>query len=402
MTGRDICVRLHRYVGLATAVFLIVTGLTGSVLAFQHEIDAWLNPGLFEARDGGPPLPPLELLTRVEAAEPRLRVVGLPLKVEPGWSARLSVQPRPGPATGRPFSLGYDQVFAAPATGEFLGTRRQRDALIPIIYRLHFTLLDPSGIGRQVLGWVAVAWTLDCFVGFYLTLPRRGPVLAKWATAWRVKRGASFFRLNLDLHRASGLWLWGMLFAVALSSVYFNLHQELFRPAVELFSPVAPSPFDERDPDPTRAAGPRLSFADALRLAEDEAGRRRWTAAPGFIFHHLSYGFYAVRFWPSQYDRGSGLGPPVLYVDDRDGSLLAASVPGEGSAGDIVMQLQYPLHSGRLAGLPGRIVVCLSGVVVVLLTVTGVVIWWKKRAGRRARKARAPARGLAAAADSEP
>ncbi|MGH8615454.1 MAG: PepSY domain-containing protein, partial [Gammaproteobacteria bacterium] len=37
---------MHRYVGLAMTVFLILVGLTGSVLAFNHELDRWLNPEL--------------------------------------------------------------------------------------------------------------------------------------------------------------------------------------------------------------------------------------------------------------------------------------------------------------------------------------------------------------------
>ena len=44
---RPVLVLLHRYVGLATALFLFLAGLTGSLLAFHHEIDEWLNPGFY-------------------------------------------------------------------------------------------------------------------------------------------------------------------------------------------------------------------------------------------------------------------------------------------------------------------------------------------------------------------
>ena len=46
------------------------------------------------------------------------------------------------------------------------------------------------------------------------------------------------------------------------------------------------------------------------------------------------------------------------------------------------MWLQFPLHSGRILGLPRRILISLMGLVVAMLSVTGVVIWWKKRAAR--------------------
>jgi uncharacterized iron-regulated membrane protein len=388
---RDLLVRLHRWAGLATAVFLVATGLTGSVLAFQHEIDAWLNPRLFSATGAGPSLSPFALAAMAEAADPRIRVIGLPLRIEPGWSARLSVQAKPDPASGRRQAIYYDQVFLDPASGAVLGTRLSRAALIPVVHRFHFTLLDPTGFGRPLLGWVALAWTIDCFVGFVLTLPRRSPTLERWMMAWRLKTGGGAYRVVHDVHRAGGLWLWLVLFAVAVSSVYFNLQRELFQPAVSFFSPVAPSIFDERRPDPKRSAA-TLSLEAATQLGRDEARRRGWALEPGALFHHIAYGLYAVRFWPTQNDRGNGLGTPVLYLDDRDGKLLSAAVPGEGSAGDIVMQLQYPLHSGRIAGLPGRIAVSLSGVVVSVLAITGVVIWWTKRSWRRRMAARRGAR----------
>jgi uncharacterized iron-regulated membrane protein len=40
------------------------------------------------------------------------------------------------------------------------------------------------------------------------------------------------------------------------------------------------------------------------------------------------------------------------------------------------------VHSGRILGLPGRILISFMGLVVAMLSVTGVVIWWRKRAAR--------------------
>ena len=46
------------------------------------------------------------------------------------------------------------------------------------------------------------------------------------------------------------------------------------------------------------------------------------------------------------------------------------------------MQAQFPLHSGRIVGLFGRILISIMGLVVAALSVTGVVIWWRKRRAR--------------------
>ena len=52
--GRRIAIVVHRYVGLVMTVFLVVAGLTGSLLAFNRELDAALNPELFRVEPPGP------------------------------------------------------------------------------------------------------------------------------------------------------------------------------------------------------------------------------------------------------------------------------------------------------------------------------------------------------------
>jgi uncharacterized iron-regulated membrane protein len=42
-------------------------------------------------------------------------------------------------------------------------------------------------------------------------------------------------------------------------------------------------------------------------------------------------------------------------------------------------QLQFPIHSGRVLGIPGRLLISCMGLVVAMLSITGVVIWLRKR-----------------------
>ena len=44
---RAILVVLHRWFGLFIAGFLIIAGLTGALISWDHELDEWLNPHLF-------------------------------------------------------------------------------------------------------------------------------------------------------------------------------------------------------------------------------------------------------------------------------------------------------------------------------------------------------------------
>jgi uncharacterized iron-regulated membrane protein len=46
---------LHRWVGLLIAGFLFISGVTGAVISWDHELDDILNPHLMEAHTQGRP-----------------------------------------------------------------------------------------------------------------------------------------------------------------------------------------------------------------------------------------------------------------------------------------------------------------------------------------------------------
>jgi uncharacterized iron-regulated membrane protein len=388
---RALWVSLHRYAGLAIAAFLIVAGLTGSVIAFAPEIDAWLNPQLFQASVRAERLALHELSARAERADSRTRITFIDIATEPGESAQLYAEPRVDPATGKPFELDFDEVFMDPATGAVLGRRMwgacclQPLQLVPFLYKLHYSLHIPGSWGLWLMGGIAILWVIDNFIGAYLTLPRQAPRVPKWKRAWLVRTHAGTGRLNFDLHRAGGLWSWVILLALAVSSVALNLRKEVFEPVVNVFSSVT-SPVYERE-GTERPIEPAISFDAAVQLARAESTRRGWGSNAERVYYSPSQGFYGVRLGE---DDAAGLGNPWVYIDGRSGGLVGADVPGEGTAGDVFVHLQFPLHSGRIAGLTGRIVICITGIVIAMLSITGILVWLRKRESPLARQAIQP------------
>ncbi len=427
---RPLAVLLHRWVGLTIAGFLFVSGLTGAVISWDHELDDWLNPHLHAVSSEGPALPSLELAAQVAARHPQAEVVYVPLAVEAGESLALFVQPKVDPATGRLFELAFNQVFVDPVTGAELGKRLWGQAwpitsetLVSFLYKLHYSLHVPEfwGIdlwGVWLMGAIAVLWTLDSFIGFYLTLPlRRAPNpnrpaavkrelargwWARWKPAWKIKMTGSAYRITFDLHRAISLWIFGLLFILAFTAFSLNLKREVFLPLLSLVSQVTPTPETERSPAPLHQPIPAtINFGQIAEQAREEIDRRGWSSPVGAVFYDRDLGLYnALLFAPGEDHGAAGVGPAVLYYDGKDGRLLGDRQPWKGTLADIFVQAQFPLHSGRILGLPGRILISIMGLVVAMLSVTGVVIWWRKRAARLAvrRKAGVPA-GLPAAAE---
>jgi uncharacterized iron-regulated membrane protein len=395
--NRNVWVKLHRWAGLGMAVFLVVAGLTGTVLAFYEELEHWLNPHLYRVRPHGAPMSPLALRALAEQHMPQGHIDFVDLHHQPDTSVVFYLQPRTDPETGKPYELAFDQLFVDPYTGQILGTRQwgefglDRERLLPFLYRLHFTLALPDPWGRWLFGLTALLWTLDCFVGFYLTLPRKGAqFLRRWKPSWLIKRSGSLYRINFDLHRAAGLWTWPMLLLLAVSSVQFNLYNEVFAPALKVLMPMVEVE-DALPKLPQPLAAPDLPWEQAL-----ERGRTllaAHTTREGFtvdretgLWLNREQGFYAYAVKSSLDIRAKG-GRTVVYLSALDGQELGFEHPYMAS-GNAVVQWLAALHMGRVGGLTYRIVLCATGLIVATLSITGVVIWWKKRQGRRQALAR--------------
>ena len=396
MRLRPPLVLLHRWFGLAVALFLFISGLTGAVISWDHELDAWLNPQLFHAASGADHAGArsgLELASQVDARDPRVRVNYTLTALEPGHTALMSVEAKIDPATGKPHALGYNQVAVDPVTGTVQGTRQwgevslARENLLPFLYKLHYTMHIPDGwgieLGVWLMGIIGIVWFVDCFIALYLSFPN----LRSWRKSLAFRWKEQGHKLNFDLHRSGGVWVWLLLLILAVTSVSMNLQTQVMRPLVAKFSTLSPNAFDSRTPQPPdKPVEPLLTREQAVALAKTEAAKRGWTLPAGGVFYSSGYGLYGVGFFEADNDHGDGgLGNAWLYFDGRDGSPAGGVIPGTGSAGDIFLQAQFPLHSGRILGLPGRILISMMGLLVAMLSATGLIIWLRKRRARSAR-----------------
>lgn len=401
---------IHRCAGLSVALFLIVAGLTGAVTSWDHELDEWLNSDLYNTQSRGPFLEPMALAAAVEASDPRAHVTYISLNFEEGHTADYFVEPRTDPSTKKPYVLGYNKVHVDPVTAEITGRRDttavslSRETLMPFLRTLHYSLHVPvmwgtDRIGYWIMGGVAFIWLIDSFVGLYLTTPRRLRIANgaesqqrrdpanwwhRWKPSWLLRWSAGGYKLNFDLHRAGGLWIWLVIIVIAFTSFSLNLYREVFYPVLSLVSKTTPGPYETRPMVPLgQSITPTLGFAEAVRIADAEAKIRNLASPLGGIYYESRAGFYNVSFFPPGGDHSQGgMGLSNLYIDAHDGHVISQNVPWQGTAADVFVQLQFPLHSGRILGMPGRILMSLMGVFVALLSVTGIVIWARKRRAR--------------------
>lgn len=383
---RTVALLVHRYVGVLIAVFLLVAGLTGTLLVFQEELDRFFAPSLIVARPpfpGAPLLEPFELAARIGRTMPEAnRAVHFDL--EPDESVIVWTEMAPGK---------WREAFVSPYTGQVQGSRAWGDLsegtvnLMPFLYRFHYSLAL-GDVGIVLFGIVGLLWTIDCFVGAYLTFPppehrkaaKRVSFLVRWLPAWLL-RTTRTFSLVFTWHRASGLWVWAMLLVFAWSAVGLNL-ADVYRPAMNAVFGMREPVHDSLPEFPSPHPEPQVSLRQAHAIGQgamaQEARERGFRVLREkqlyFAGEHQAY-VYVVE---SSLDISSKYPQTELYIDARDGRVIGLDAATGIAVGNTITSWLYALHFAAIGGLWYRVLVAILGLFVAALSVTGVWIWWVK------------------------
>ena len=421
---RPTCLWIHRYTGLAMAGFLIIAAITGSLLAFHDELDDIFNQRLVYIEDSQmSPLAIAVLHDKVVSAYLEYGFSTMSTAIEPKKSGVFIVDKFRGNNKVNPEPL-FQEVYIHPFTGDIIGTRDKEQwawqNTMWKVFWLHRELLL-GDIGKLILGVVSLVWTINCFIGFYLTLPRavkknqatrqdtakkRTSLLKRWLPAWKIRTKTNTFKLNYDLHHAFGLWLWVMLFVIAWSSVGFNLKQ-VYQPVMQAVVGLEgregknnkPNRADKSDEQPLTESKLTLNEngADVVHKANsiDYLSTQANIAAQknGLSVTQL-LGIrwveedkqWQLRFKTNK-DIGKKGGVSSITVNAGDGSVERVNFSYQSASfGSKADQWLSTLHMGHISYGAGHLLyqmfLALIGLAVAVLSGTGVYLWYKGRQQR--------------------
>lgn len=369
--------RLHRCLGLWLGAWFALVGLTGAVLVYEDEIDAWLNPRLLEERRDGAWLAPQAILERAQEEFPLSHVERLRPPAAPPAVYRLVIRLAPHLRVGSPRA----DVMFSPVTGELLGTREteaiglSRPYLVKTLYEFHRNVLL-GGFGSNITGIAGMLLLGAATSGVIAALPRRA---SDWRRLLYVKLRTGFTRASFDIHRSSGVLL-AILIVLSTLTGLSLVYPNYVRDIVGVFSPVASFPtVPWRQLD--GAAWP--SFAEIHDVVLEAYPDRHIVEIHIPTKPTAGYMFFL---------RGAGdvhrRGDTIVWVHPASGEILFERSNRNRSAGERFMHWLFPLHSGAAFGAPGKVAMCLSGVLPVLLVLTGTWLWSRKRVSERIERAR--------------
>lgn len=381
---RRAAVLVHRWTGLALATFLLVVAATGAVLPFQTALQRLVAPGRFLS---APPAQSIDWLALRDIAEQRSGglVDAMPLHIDGGAAPSYRPVARPGDPP-----LPFDELVLDPRDGHEVARDRYADLrdgpaqVIPFLYRLHQSLAL-GAMGETLLGVVALAWTMDCLVGLYLSLPA-APAgwWRRWRVAWTPRWPApSAFRLHMDLHRAGGLWFWAAMLLFAWTGVAFNLPSVYGLVMRALTGYEAPVSAPANAPVPqTPAIGWTAALAAARMRAAEAAASSGFSIIRERELRFLRDGNRYALGLRTDRDRSDDGANTWVTIDANTGAMLKVDLPTGVQAGNTIDYWLGSIHTVSVGGLAARMLVSAVGIAVVVITVTGVLVWARKRRAR--------------------
>jgi len=361
-TFKNITLKLHLWLGLASALFLVVLGITGAIIAFEPEADRWLHPSLWYVTPAAQTLPESQLIAAVEQrfAEARVRMVLLPRHAD-----IVQVMTLGGPGNANALDQrSAHRVFVNPYDGAIVGDRtgvpRSQQVLAAIHqFHLHIAMGD---FGTLILSIASAVLAAETILGLVL-----------W---WRLKRGTisfrgSWFRICFDAHNALGIYsaLFVLLAALTGCIIGFEFVEPLVFKLMHSERLVTPRP-----PRSTPGAG-AISVDQAMAIARQTIPEATVTtiqlpATPTASFQ------LGMRV-PQEVNEDAHSN---VWVDQYSGTVLKKQNFATDSPGYRAIRFNRSLHTGDVWGVTGHAIMGLTSLLLTIMVITGVVIWWKKLA----------------------
>lgn len=356
---------------------LTIASLTGGLLVFRDAIDRAVNPRLRVVTPDTQRASIQAVIDHVEQRFPDARVSIVTLPPTASDPLIMYLAKKPARLGGGAGPLEASEIFVDPYTGGILGQRGSgrviisREYLIPLIVRLHYSLLLGT-VGVWIMGASAVIWLLTSVVGLALAWPATWRGLTGWIGTLSVRRGVGAYKAAYDMHRSLGVGLLPLWIVLAFTSVYLNF-PSLMRSATAMVSPATAMPLPATRPADYPIVTPEQAMHSALASVPS-------ARVYGFT-RDFARGWYSVRLkLPGDVNVS---GNSRAFVDFSSGEVKAVRLATAATAGERFLFWQFPLHSGEAFGLPGRIVIGLAAVTLVVMCGTGFYVWLRGWTVRR-------------------
>lgn len=352
---RNAWLQVHKWIGLTLAILIIPICLTGSALVWHDWLDAKLEPQR-HAQYGAVALQPSAYIASAKTViAPDERISAIRFEDEGRPVMVTAVKPAKG--EGRPQRTN---VWLNPVDGKVIDNASASSGAVQVMHVLHGSLMVPGGWGRPLVGWVGAFMFVSCLTGIWLWWPLSGSVTS--GLKWKRRN-----TINANLHYMMGFWVLIPLAMLSFTGAWISF-------------PKVFSKFEQSaGPAPDRARAQRAQPLETPKLTVDAAISGAQPHATGPLTA-LTLPTDQKAEWKVSFEREGGGGTGDVTVDDSTGEVTPPKPPQP----ETLARTMRRLHDGTGMGLGWQIAIFLGGLIPALLSVTGIIIWWRSR-GSRAR-----------------
>lgn len=347
--------QVHKWIGLLLAVLIIPISVTGSALVWHDWLDAQVEPQRHQVI-GAASLPPSAYAATAAASlAPDQRLASLRFNDDGKPVVAVAQKAQQGP--GRPQRTNF---WLDPRGASVIDQGSANDGLVRVLHVLHGSMMIPGGWGRPIVGWVGVFMLISSLTGLWLWWPLSGNIRSGFK--WK-RRNTT----NANLHYMTGFWILIPLAMLSFTGAWISF----------------PSVFRAFEPTPAaqdgRPGGGRGGTAQPLESPLTSVDAALAAAQP------FAQGALLNIDWPTDRSpewtiRFAGVDRPVpIKIADADATVLPAEPPQP----ETLARKMRRWHDGTDMGIVWQVVIFLGGIIPALLSVTGIVIWWRARKARR-------------------
>lgn len=344
--------QVHKWIGLTLAIAIIPISLTGSALVWHDWLDAKLEPQRHAVI--APAALPASRYAQAAVGSLQPGETLSQLRFDKDGAPVVATATKPTEGAGRPIRTS---LWLDPRDGRLIDRASGNSGLVQVMHVLHGSLMVP-GWGRTIVGWVGVFMLISCLSGIWLWWPLSGSVAS--GLKWK-RRNTT----NANLHYMTGF------------SILFPLAMLSFTGAWISFPKVF-GQFESRPP--ASASGGREAALRARPLAAPATGVDQAVEAA----NRYATGALVSVGWPTDqkaewkigFARQSGT-TEVIVAD-----ATAAAKPPAPPQPETLARTMRRWHDGTGMGVVWQILIFLGGIIPALLSVTGIIIWWRSRVSR--------------------
>lgn len=374
--------RWHFYAGLFCIPFVIVLSVSGGIYLFKPQIEAW-NDAPYDHLEVREAKPIADQIRAAVSAFPDSRFATLELPKSDSAATRVIIR-----QSGESI-----RAYVHPETLEILYSIPEDQRFMRSMFRLHGELWM-GNTGSNIVE-LAASWTIIMILtGLYLWWPRQTRGLAGIVYP-RIRCGSRIFWR--DLHSVIGVWISGLVLFLLVSGLpwakawggYFKAARQLTGTAVAKQDWTAGS---------ERGAGRRSRGSG--EHGEHGGGRsRRGNDGPSLPQDLDAVDRVVTAVSPLDLAPPVQIGPPEgtsihwtaksmaanrpkrvnLVIDGANGSIVSREDFSDRHLIDRIVGTCIAAHEGQLFGWPNQLLGLVAALGLILVSVSGVVLWWRRR-----------------------